>query len=83
MIVSHQDIWNEEFNKLFLSKIQFRERVTNTRLSATWRSKILERRNSEYELFESKRELVSQRIQFLEAIHWTDQAQRGYIFVAN
>ena len=33
----------------------------------------LERRNSEYALFESQQELESQRLQFLEDIHWTDQ----------
>ena len=65
---------NEEFNKLFLVKVQFGE--TYTRLSTTWRSKILERRNSEYALVESPRELKSQRLQSLEANQWADQAQR-------
>ena len=44
-----EDILNEELNKLFLMKIQFREHYA--RLSTTRRSKILERRNSEYSLF--------------------------------
>ena len=35
-----------------------------------------ERRNSEYALFESQRELESQRLQLLEDIQWTDQVQR-------
>ena len=36
----------------------------------------LERRNSEYALFESQRGLESQRLQLLEANQWTDQAQQ-------
>ena len=36
----------------------------------------LEPRNSEYALFESQRELQSQRRQLLEANQWADQAQR-------
>ena len=35
-----------------------------------------ERRNSEYALFESQRELESQRRQLLKANQWADQAQR-------
>ena len=65
---------NEQLNKLFLVQIQFRENYT--RLSTTWRSKILERRNSEYALVEPQRELESQRQQLLEANQWADQAQR-------
>ena len=68
-----EDISNEELNKLFLVKIQFREK---TRLSTTWRCTILERTNSEHALFESQRELVSQKLQLLKDIHWTDQVQR-------
>ena len=42
------------------------------------------RRNSEYALFESQRELESQRRQLLKANQWTDQAERGeYICVAD
>ena len=66
--------WNEELNKPFLVKIPLRENFT--RLSTTWRSKILERRNSEYALFESQRELESQRLQLLEDNQWAEQAQR-------
>ena len=72
---------NEELNKLFLVKIQFRE--DETRLSTTWRSTILERRNSEYALFESQRELESQRLQLLEANQWADQAQRERIHLCS
>ena len=36
----------------------------------------LERRNSEYSLTESQRELEFQRLQLLEANQWADQAQR-------
>ena len=39
-----------------------------------------ERRNSEYALFESQRELESQRQQILMANHWADQPQRERIF---
>ena len=39
----------------------------------------LERRNSEYSLFESQRELESQRRQSLKANHWADKAQRQRI----
>ena len=40
-----ENTWNEELSTLFLVTIQFRENFTW--LSTTWRSKILERRNSE------------------------------------
>ena len=43
----------------------------------------LERRNSEYALFESQRELESQRLQLLQDIHWTDQAQRERIHLCS
>ena len=39
----------------------------------------LERRNSEYALIESRRELESQRRQLVEANQWADQAQRERI----
>ena len=39
----------------------------------------LERRNSEYALIESQRELESQRLQLLKANQWADQAQRERI----
>ena len=55
-------------------KIQFREHYT--RLSTTRRSKISERRNSEYALLESQRQHECQRLQLLEDIQWTDQVQR-------
>ena len=42
----------------------------------------LERRNSEYELFEPQRELESQRRRLLKANQWADQAQRERIFFA-
>ena len=48
---------NEELNKLFLVKIQFRENYA--RLSTTWRSKIWS--DSEYALFDSQRELESKK----------------------
>ena len=41
----------------------------------------LERRNSEYELFEPQRELESQRRRLLKANQWADQAQRERIFL--
>ena len=53
--------WNEEFNKLFLMKIQFRENYA--RLGMTWRSKIQKLRNSEYASFESQCEFESERQQ--------------------
>ena len=44
-------------------------------MSSTWRSRIWSEENSEYSLFESQRKLESQRLQFLEDIHWTDQVK--------
>ena len=38
--------------------------------------KDLERRNSEYALIESQRELESQRVQLRQASQWADEAQR-------
>ena len=64
---------NEELNKLFLVKIQFRENCT--RLSARWRPKIWSEEIQKTALFESERELESQRRQLLEANQWADQAQ--------
>ena len=43
----------------------------------------LERRNSEYALIESRRELKSQRRQLLEANQWADQAQRERIHLCS
>ena len=43
----------------------------------------LERRNSEYALFESQRELESQRQQSLKANQWADQAQRQRIHLCS
>ena len=43
----------------------------------------LERRNSEYALFESQRELGSQRLHFLEDIQRSDQAQRESMFASS
>ena len=43
----------------------------------------LERRNSEYALVESQRELESQRQQLLEANQWADQAQRERIHLCS
>ena len=43
----------------------------------------LERRNSEYALIESRRELESQRRQLLEANQWADQAQRERIHLCS
>ena len=42
-----------------------------------------ERRNSEYALFESQRELESQRQPLLMANHWADQAQRERIHLCS
>ena len=71
--------WNEELDKPIMVTSQSRENYT--RLSITWRSRTqnLERRNSEYALLESQRELESQRQQLLIANHWADQAQRERI----
>ena len=66
--------WNEELNKLFLVKGQLRENFFLTEYDLEIQN--LERRNSEYALVESRRELESQRRQLLEANQWTDQAQR-------
>ena len=38
---------------------------------------------SEYALFESLRELESQRLQLLEDIQWTDQVQRERIYLCS
>ena len=43
----------------------------------------LERRNSEYALIESRRELESQRRQLLETNQWADQAQRERILLCS
>ena len=43
----------------------------------------LERRNSEYALFESLRGLESQRLQLLEANQWRDQAQQERILLSS
>ena len=43
----------------------------------------LERRTSEYALFESQRELESPRLQLFEDIHWADQAQRERILLCS
>ena len=43
----------------------------------------LERRNSEYALTESQRELEPQRRQLLEANQWADQAQRERIHLCS
>ena len=43
----------------------------------------VERRNSEYALIESQRELESQRLQLLEANQWADQAQRERIHLCS
>ena len=43
----------------------------------------LERRNSEYAMIESRRELESQRRQLLEANQWADQAQRERIHLCS
>ena len=65
--------WNEELNKLFLVKIQLREKLYLTEYDLEIQN--LEQ-NSEYALIESRRELESQRRQLLEANQWADQAQR-------
>ena len=43
----------------------------------------MERRNSEYALIESQRELGSQRLQLSEANQWADQAQRERIHLCS
>ena len=64
-------------NKLFLVKIQFREKLYST--EDKMKIPNLERRNSEYALIESQRELGSQRRQFVEVNQWAHQAQREKI----
>ena len=73
--------WNEELNKLFLVKSQLRENFFLTGYDLEIQN--LERRNSEYALVESRRELESQRWQLLEANQWTDQAQRESIHLCS
>ena len=68
---------DEEHNKQLLVKIQVRENCIL--LSMIWRSKDLERINSEYTLIESRRELESQRQQLRQASQWADHAQRERI----
>ena len=73
--------WNEELNKPFLVKIQLRENLYLTEYDLEIQN--LERRNSEYALIESRRELESQRRQLLEANQWADQAQRERIHLCS
>ena len=68
--------WNEELDKLFLRKIQFREIFLNESNMEIQKS---ERRNAEYALIASRRELESQRRQLLEANQWADKPQRERI----
>ena len=74
MIEIPEDTWNEELSKLFLVNIRIREDFFLTEYNMEIQN--LERRNSEYELLESQRELESQRLQLLEDIQWTHQVQR-------
>ena len=60
-----QKTWNEELNKLFLVKIQFRENNIHW-MSTTWRSKIQSEEIQNTYWSESQRELESQRRQLLK-----------------
>ena len=79
MIEIPEDTWNEELSKLFLVNIRIREDFFLTEYNTEIQN--LERRNSEYELLESQRELESQRLQLLEDIQWTHQVQRERIYL--
>ena len=69
MIEIPEDTWNQALHKLFSVKIQIRQ--ASTRLGTTWRSKIW---NEEIQNTKHSSHSVSQRLQVLEAIPWTDQA---------
>ena len=62
-----EDTLNEELNKLFLVKNSVQRKFFSTEYNMEIQH--LERRNSEYALFESQRGLESQRQQLLEANH--------------
>ena len=72
---------NEELNKLFLVKIQFRE--NSSRLSTTWRSRIWNEEIQNTYYLESQRELESQEQQLLMGSQWADQAQRERIHLCS
>ena len=75
-----ENIFNEELDKLFLVKIQFRENFDLHEYNMEIQNS--ERRNSEYALFESQRELESQRQQLLKA-NQSKLDVREYTCVAN
>ena len=72
--------WNEELSKPFLVQIQLREDFS---MEYNMEIQNLKRRNSEYALFESQRELGSQRRQLLEASQWAEQAQRERVHLCS
>ena len=73
-----EDTWNEELNKLFLVKIQFRENFT--RLSTAWRSKIW---NEEIQNMHHSNRNEGLNLKdynyWKKDVHWTDQVQRERI----
>ena len=86
MIEISEDTWNEELNKLFLVKIQITEDYTWQ--STTWRSKIWNEETQNSALFESQRDLGSQRLQFIGQIKFKCIFSRRswnyeYIYVAD
>ena len=76
-----EDTWNEELNKLLLVKIQISEDFFSTEYDMEIQN--LERRNSEYALFEPQRELASERLQLLEDIQLTGHVQRERIHLCS
>ena len=73
---------NEELNRIFLMKNSCSENIC-TRLGTTLEIPNLERRNSEYALIESRRELGSQRRQLLEANGQIKLSVREYTCAVN
>ena len=65
---------NEELNKQCLVENSVQRKLCSTEYDEEIQN--LERRNSEHALFESQRELESQRQRLLEDTQWTDQVQR-------
>ena len=68
--------WNEELNKLFLVKNSAKRKFNLTEYDMEIQN--LERRNSEYALIESRRELESQRRELLEANQWTSATHQHH-----
>ena len=70
---------NEELNRIFLVKNSVQRKLYSTEYNMEIQN--LERRNSEYALFESQRELESQRRQLLEANQskWHDNSELSFL----